>query len=319
MRALVTRLRENRIREKILVDDWPEPPPPVGNQVRTRTLYSGVTNGTERNDLVAGNYSTPDAGLPAPLGYQNVGEVIDAGPDVTGLKIGDVVFSGVWLASNHVEYVVVPQDELLARLPDSVDRSHAALLGMAGVAVHVCRTIDVRAGENVLLVGQGCVGQMTAQMAYSLGAAVDVCDVHPGRLQTAESIGCARSVFETSGSGWDTHIGDGTYDTVVDLAGVPGMENRLIAAARPHGQVAFIAGRGEVRYDFNLGQARQITLRQISHFDRNDLNRACRALECGTIRVAPLLQDVVPVREAGRIYDILRDDPGRLMGTVFEW
>ena len=79
----------------------------MGSQVRTRTLFTGVTNGTERNDLVAGNYSTPDAGLPSPLGYQNVGEVTDVGPDVTGLKVGDVVFSGVWLVSNHIEYVVV--------------------------------------------------------------------------------------------------------------------------------------------------------------------------------------------------------------------
>ena len=319
MRALVTRLRENRTREKVLVDDWPEPPPPAGNQVRTRTLYTGVTNGTERNDLVAGNYATPDARLPSPLGYQNVGEVTDVGPDVTGLRVGDAVFSGVWLASDHVEYVVVPEDELLVRLPDSVDRRHAALLGMASVSVHVCRSIDVRPGENVLIVGQGCVGQITAQIAHSLGAGVDVCDVHPERLQTAEAIGRARAIFDTSGTGWDTHIVDGAYDTVVDLAGVPGMENRLIAAARPHGRVALIAGRDEVRYDFNLGQSRQITLRQISHFDANDLMRACRALEGGTIRVAPLLRDVVPVREAGRIYDILRDDPHRLMGTVFEW
>ena len=219
---------------------------------------------------MAGNYSTPDTGLPSPLGYQNVGEVTDVGPDVTGIEVGTVLFSGVWLVSNHVEYVVVPQNELLVRLPDSVDRRHAALLGMAGVAVHVCRSIDVRAGENVLIVGQGCVGQMTAQMAYSLGAAVDVCDVHPARLRTAGDVGCARSVFDTSGSGWAEHVGDVAYDTVVDLAGVPGMENRLIAAARPHGQVAFIAGRDEVRYDFNLGQSRQITLRQISHFDLND-------------------------------------------------
>ena len=319
MRALVTRLEEDRTREKVLVHDWPEPSAPVGNQVRTRTLYTGVTNGTERNDLVAGNYSTPDAGLPSPLGYQNVGEVIDVGPDVGSLRVGDVLFSGVWLVSDHLEYVVVAEDELLVRLPDSVDRRHAALLGMASVAIHVCRSIDVRDGENVLIVGQGCVGQMTAQIAYSLGAGVDVCDVDPQRLQTAKAIGCARAVFDTSGPGWTEHVGDGAYDTVVDLAGVPGMENRLIAAARPHGRVAFIAGRDEVRYDFNLGQSRQITLSQISHFDVADLTRACRALERGTIRVEPLLRDVVPVREAGRIYDILRDDPGRLMGTVFEW
>ena len=152
----------------------------------------------------------------------------------------------------------------------------------------------MRAGENVLIVGQGCVGQIAAQMAWSLGAAVDVCDVHPGRLQTAQDIGCARSVFDTSESGWDIHIGDGAYDTVVDLAGVPGMENRLLAAVRPHGKVAFVAGRDEIRYDFNLGQARQITLRQISHFDLNDLTRPAVRWNAGRSASRPCCRSSSP-------------------------
>src|SRR4051794_19418437 len=77
MRALVTRLLPDRRREKVLVQDWPEPAGPAGNEVKTRTLYSGVTNGTERNDLIRGNYAHPDEVLPAGWGYQNVGQVIE--------------------------------------------------------------------------------------------------------------------------------------------------------------------------------------------------------------------------------------------------
>jgi len=65
MRAIVTRLMPDRRREKVLVTDWPEPKGPTGNQVKTRTLYSGITNGTERNDLIRGNYAHPDEALPA--------------------------------------------------------------------------------------------------------------------------------------------------------------------------------------------------------------------------------------------------------------
>ena len=58
MRALVTRLRADGHREKGLVTDWPEFEAPVGNQIKTQTVYTGITNGTERNDLLGGNYAT---------------------------------------------------------------------------------------------------------------------------------------------------------------------------------------------------------------------------------------------------------------------
>jgi hypothetical protein len=65
MRALVTSLRDDLIREKTLVTDWPEPEGPKAQEIKARTLYSGVTNGTESNDLIRGNYATPADRLPA--------------------------------------------------------------------------------------------------------------------------------------------------------------------------------------------------------------------------------------------------------------
>ncbi len=43
MRAPVTRLRDDRTREKLLVADWPDPGTPSDNQVWTRTVCSGIT------------------------------------------------------------------------------------------------------------------------------------------------------------------------------------------------------------------------------------------------------------------------------------
>ena len=70
-------------RQKVLIHDAPEPEGPTGNEVKTETLYSGITNGTERNQLIGGNYAPKDEQLPTSGGgYQNVGRVIEVGPDV---------------------------------------------------------------------------------------------------------------------------------------------------------------------------------------------------------------------------------------------
>ena len=61
--------------------------------------------------------------------------------------------------------------------------------------------------------------------------------------ELVRSIGAAEAVVNVSAGGWDHHINRGTYDIVIDFAGVPGMEDRLIGAVRRKGRVLLISGR----------------------------------------------------------------------------
>lgn len=315
MRALALRLRPDGRRERTLVHDWPAPPAPAGNEVRTQTLYTGMTNGTERNQLLGGNYAQPDEALPSAWGYQNVGRVIEVGPEVRDLRVGDLLY----MSAEHLEYTVVAEDSLLVKLPPEIEPVQAALFGIGSVAVRTCRHADLRLGEQVLVVGTGLVGQLATQVARAMGARVTLCDVDAARLDLARGIGAAEELLDVSGDGWEANVAEGRFAAVIDAAGVPGMEDRLIAAARVRGQVLFIAGRSRVSYTFNLGQGREITIRQNSHFDRDDLAALIPLVRGGAVRVGPLLRDVVPVAEATAFYDRLRDRPQTLLGTVFIW
>ena len=316
MRTLSIQGLPDKRRQKVLVHDWPEPEGPVGNEVKTETIYSGITNGTERNQLIGGNYAPKDEQLPTGgNGYQNVGRVIEVGPDVSELQVGDVLY----MSAIHAEYVVIAEDDLLIKLPDSIDRTEAALFGMTSVAMRTCRNTELKMGERVLIVGAGIIGQVAAQIAAVMGARATLCDINPNRLEIARQIGAAETVLDVSGDGWEKGVADGTFDAVIDFAGVPGMEDQFISAVRQRGRVILIAGRGKVTYTFNLGQGREIQLKQNSHFDRDDLQNLCRLVDRGLVKIAPLIRDVVPVSEAKRIYDTLRDNPNGLLGTVFVW
>ena len=316
MRTLSIQGLPDKRRQKVLVHDWPQPEGPTGNEIKTETIYSGITNGTERNQLIGGNYAPKDEQLPTGgNGYQNVGRVIEVGPDVKELQIGDVLY----MSAIHAEYVVIAEDDLLIKLPDSVDRTEAALFGMTSVAMRTCRNTELKMGERVLIVGAGIIGQVAAQIAAIMGARATLCDINPNRLELAKEIGAAETVLDVSGDRWEKGIADGTFDAVIDFAGVPGMEDELIRAVRRRGRVIFIAGRDKVTYTFNLGQGQEIQLKQNSHFDRDDLQNLCRLVDRGLVRIAPLIRDVVPVDEAKRIYDTLRDNPTELLGTVFVW
>ena len=315
MRALVVKPLPDKRREKVVATDWKEPAPPIGNEVLCQALFTGLTNGTERNQLIGGNYSTSEDHLPVSDGYQNVGRVIETGPDVTKLQIDDLIYASV----NHVERFTIREDGLLLKLPVDVEPGEAALFGISGVAMHCCRRVDPRIGEKVLIVGQGCIGMFAAQIAYAMGARVTVCDIEESRLEQIRQLGIAEQVFNTSGDGWDTQIRDGTFDAVMDFAGVPDMVTPMIRACKTRGRLLLVAGRFDVNYTFNIGQFKEISILQCSHFTCDDLENLCRFLRQGSIKIAPLIRHRVHVDEAPQIYRWLRDEPMRLLGTVFQW
>ena len=315
MRALVVKPLPDKRREKVVATDWKEPASPVGNEVLCQAVFTGLTNGTERNQLIGGNYSTSADHLPVSDGYQNVGRVIETGPDVTKLQIGDLIYASV----NHVERFTIREDGLLLKLPEDVDPGEAALFGISGVAMHCCRRVDPRIGEKVLIVGQGCIGMFAAQIAYAMGARVTVCDIEESRLEQIRQLGVAEQVFNTSGDGWDKQIHDGAFDAVMDFAGVPDMVTPMIRACKTHGRLLLVAGRFDVNYTFNIGQFKEISILQCSHFTCDDLENLCRFLRQGSIKIAPLIRHRVHLDEAPQIYRWLRDEPMRLFGTVFQW
>ncbi len=315
MKALVIKLLPDKQREKTLVYDWKEPPSPVRNEVLCKTVFTGLTNGTERNQLIGGNYAPSDENLPSGGGYQNVGRVIETGPDVAHLQVGDLVYASV----DHVEKFTIAENGLLLRLPEDVDPAEAALFGIAGVAMHCCRRVDPRIGEKVLIVGQGCIGIFASQIAYAMGARVSVCDIEESRLEEARKIGVAEQILNTGGDAWNTQIHEGGFDIVMDFAGATDLVTPMIRACKNRGRLLLVAGRFDVNYTFNIAQFKEISILHCSHFNRGDLDNLCRFLRQGSIKIAPLIRHRVSLNEVSEIYRWLRDEPMRLLGTVFEW
>jgi 2-desacetyl-2-hydroxyethyl bacteriochlorophyllide A dehydrogenase len=290
--------------------------------VLCQSLYTGLTNGTERNVLMGGNYG---GSWPSRCGYQNVGRVLAVGDGAQGYQPGEILFSGDFC--QHTQYFAAPAaaDRLVVKVPAAVDPRHAALFGVASVALHDVRRAEVRLGENVLVVGAGSVGQFTAQYAKAAGARVTVCELDDNRLEIARRLGAHATVNTRDDAGWALLREQyAPFDVVFEDSGAPVLDriiggNGFPGLVKHRGKVVMIAGRDRVTYSFNAGQGRELTILHAGHFQRGDLEELVRLVSEGTVKVGPILRDVVPIAGAIEIYDRLRDDASSLMGTVFEW
>ncbi|MEP1854631.1 zinc-dependent alcohol dehydrogenase, partial [Nonlabens ulvanivorans] len=106
-------------------------------------------------------------GEPLPLGYCNVGKVIEVGEGVSEFKVGDRVASN----GGHAEFVSIPKN-LVASIPDNVTDEQAAFTVIGSIGLQGIRLCEPTLGETIVVTGLGLIGLMTAQLLKANG-----CDV----------------------------------------------------------------------------------------------------------------------------------------------
>ncbi len=121
---------------------------------------------------------------PIPLGYCNVGVVMEVGADVTGYKVGDRVLS----SGKHAEVVSVPKN-LCARIPHGVSDEDAAFTVLGAIALQGIRLVQPTLGEVVVVTGLGLIGLITVQLLRAQGCRVLGVDYDAGKLDLARRFG----------------------------------------------------------------------------------------------------------------------------------
>ncbi|MDQ1257687.1 MAG: Zinc-binding alcohol dehydrogenase [Candidatus Hydrogenedentes bacterium] len=302
------------------------PPDLTPTQIRIETRYSGMTNGTERHALL-GEHGWKGA-FPSVHGYQCVGQVAGIGDAVTAFKPGDWVFYGQYVGHRgwHVVDTAVNDatgyhSHLVMPLPSSGDYRPFALLGVAGVAMRGARRLRIGPADKVWVAGQGPIGHFAAQAARALGAHVTVTDVNTQRLAIAEACGAHRVLDARDGATWQTLEANGPYDRIVDACNLDSFLRDVQAHGllAHHGAVGMLAVHSDVSFNWSMLHGTEASIEVSCHFSLDDLRVLLHFIEQNVVRLSPIVTRTVSIREAIPVYEILRDDPGQLMGVVFDW
>jgi predicted dehydrogenase/threonine dehydrogenase-like Zn-dependent dehydrogenase len=123
-------------------------------------------------------------GEPLPLGYCNVGKVIEVGEGVSEFKVGDRVASN----GGHAEFVCVPKN-LVAAIPDNVTDEQAAFTVIGSIGLQGIRLCEPTIGETIVVTGLGLIGLMTAQLLKANGCNVIGIDFDQSKLDLAKKWG----------------------------------------------------------------------------------------------------------------------------------
>ena len=119
-----------------------------------------------------------------PLGYSNVGEVVEVGEGVTDFSIGDRVLSNGY----HAQVVCVSKN-LCARVPDNVSSQTAAFGVLSAIGLNGVRLVKPTVGEKFVITGLGLIGLLSAQILRASGCQVLGLDIDPFKVDLARQMG----------------------------------------------------------------------------------------------------------------------------------
>jgi len=185
--------------------------PLTSKQVRAQAVMSGISHGTEIS-LFRGTSpfhnkafdpalrlfveAASEKAYPAKLGYEWVGRVIEAGEDVQGFRVGDLVH----LPFPHGQTRTFVPEELThlgvtGPLPPSILPEQAIFLGTTSIALQAIHDAHIKVGDHVIVFGLGVLGLLTVQLARLNGAGwIDAVDPIASRRAMAETFGANRAL-----------------------------------------------------------------------------------------------------------------------------
>jgi 2-desacetyl-2-hydroxyethyl bacteriochlorophyllide A dehydrogenase len=232
--------------------------PPSTGDVVVRTLFSGVSRGTEalvfRGRVPPSEYERMRApfqagDFPAPIkyGYASVG-VVEHGPS----ELRD---QHVFSLFPHQTRYVLPADAVHV-LPAQVPPPRAVLAANLETAVNGLWDASIRVGDRVCVIGAGTVGALCARLASRVpGCDVELVDVKPGRAEIAEALGVRFALPDHASADADVVIhASGTAAGLAVALQVAGFEATIVE----------LSWYGDTSVSVPLGQAfhaRRLTIK----------------------------------------------------------
>ncbi|MGN6159864.1 MAG: zinc-binding dehydrogenase [Devosia sp.] len=317
-------------------------------EVRIRTLLSGISAGTELSQYRGTSpfmnrqwddrlrlfrpADTPSWTYPVRnLGYEEVGEIVEIGREVTSLQVGDRVF-GTW--GHRTEHVWAAADAAQRRMPAGADPRIGIFSHIGAVALNGVHDAHIRMGDLVVVFGLGVPGQIVLQAARASGATVIGVDPVASRRAMAERLGADRTLDPTAapvGERIKAETGGRGADVCIEVSGVP---SALAEAMRAVAYASRVVAMG-----FFQGEARGLQLGDEFHHNRIELissqisgvapeashrwskprlwQTAVRLQHEGRLNLVPLITDTVAFNEAPALFDRLdKGDPAILQSVL---
>lgn len=267
---------------------------------------------------------------PMILGHEGSGEVLETGPGVIDLQVGDRVAiepgvpceccshcsTGRYNLCGDVKFAATPPvDGSLAnyivhparycyKLPENVSYEDAAMFEPLSVAIHTCRRANVKIGDKVFISGAGPVGLLCMLVAKAAGAIhVTMSDVDQFRLNVATDVGADDTLLVDEKGESQERASKIEASVCIEACGFESATKMCLRAAK-RGGVVMIVGMGKETMELPLLDAlvREVDIRGVFRYC-NTYPTAVGLVSSGKINLRPFVTHRFVLKDALKAFE----------------
>ena len=254
------------------------------------------------------------------MGHEYCCEVVELGPGVNDLAVGDTVVSMPMVfdteglhpigfsndyPGGYAELMVI--NELMGiKVPNGLSADLAALTEPLAVGVHAVAKSRITSGESAIVLGLGPVGlACIAELKMRGIGPVIAADFSPKRRALAELLGADVVVDpgETSAiEAWRKV--DGLRPLVIfEAVGVPGMINEAMRVAPRHARILIVGACMQQDHIYPmLGIGRELSLQFVLAYEPAEFNYALMAIADGRVDLGPWITGLVGIDDVPQAF-----------------
>jgi len=281
---------------------------------------------------------------PQVIGHEMSGTIEAMGAEVEGFSLGDSVvvrpldycgecpacdaghshvchqlkFMGIDTPGAFQNFWTV-KARTLHKLPENVSLKQGALIEPLAVACHDIARAGVVAGENVVVIGGGPIGQLVALVAKSAGANVMISEVNEARCAFAEANGFKTvnpisQDLESVVKDWTTGKG---ADVVFEVSGVAAAVTAMTAIAAVRGRICMVAIHAE-SHKVDLFQFfwKELQLLGARVYESADFEKAIELIANGSIDIEPFISSISSLAEINGAFSGMDNNPTGMKALV---
>jgi threonine dehydrogenase-like Zn-dependent dehydrogenase len=225
---------------------------------------------------------------------------------------------GIHVDGGLQELLTLPQDQVFPI--QAADGALAAMAEPVSVAVHAVRRGRITAGERVVVLGAGPIGQCVALVATELGAEVLLIDLQESRLELGRAVGAEGLRWSDADDvvararDWG---GPGGPPVAVDATGVPAAVRAMVDMVASAGRAVQV-GMSTDEVSLRLGSLteKELDLLGASCCDTGDFAEAVRVVERNSDALARLVSHEFTLAQAPEALRFAMSNPTEVMKVV---
>jgi L-iditol 2-dehydrogenase len=285
---------------------------------------------------------------PALFGHELAGDIVAAGENVRGFRMGQRVVAAnsapcgacfycrrdnenlcddlLFNNGAYAEYIRIPErivERNLYEIPDHVSYQDAALIEPLACVLRGLDETAIRSGDNIAILGLGPIGLMFVRLAKVYGARVIAIGRRKSQLERAEAMGADELLICADGVDVIKQVRGLTEgygaDVAIEAVGLPEAWETALRLVRRGGTVNFFGGcpnDSRISLDTALMHYSEITCTASFHHTPKHIRKALDIVSRGDITSSDFVNRVEPLSNLLQVLQHLMSHNGHMKTAI---